>query len=75
MEQVPAGSPRDSTPGDHGKRKRSDGEDDGGGGRRRGGKHSKPLQHGSHAHKKRNMGRNEHLYVHLARADAVSLTK
>lgn len=29
----------------------------------RGGGHRKPLQHGSRAHKKRNMGRNEHLYV------------
>ncbi|CAI6337352.1 unnamed protein product [Periconia digitata] len=57
--------PRDHSPADDQKRRRDDGDFRRGRGRGRGGKQS--FQHGSHAHKKRNMGRNEHLREQLDR--------
>lgn len=50
---------RDASP-DHDRKRKRDDRDGGGRGRGRG-RGGRSLQHGSHQHKKRNMGRKEHL--------------
>ncbi|PVI06371.1 pseudouridine synthase [Periconia macrospinosa] len=57
--------PRDRSPADDKKRPRGEGDFRRGGGRGRYGKQN--FQHGSHSHKKRNMGRNEHFREQLDR--------
>ncbi|KAF1962023.1 pseudouridine synthase [Byssothecium circinans] len=56
---------RDRSPNHDRKRRRGDGDYRRGGGRGRNGRGN--LQHGSHSHKKRNMGRNEHFREQLDR--------
>jgi tRNA pseudouridine38-40 synthase len=54
-------SARDRSPPDHDRKRKRDDRDGGGRGRGRGRGGRGGLQHGSHQHKKRNMGRKEHL--------------